>query len=425
MWMTGFDVPSCSTIYLDKPMRNHTLMQTIARANRVWGEKVNGLIVDYIGVFRDLQRALAIYGTASGGGVGKGDMPVETKQALVDALQEAIQATKDFLTQHNVKLEELSDADGFLRVKLLTDAVDALLVNDDTKREYLTMAGNVDRLFKAILPDQAANQFGVNRKAIVVIAERIRSLIPSADISDVMGAVEELLDDSIVPSKAGYVIAEPTTGGSYLDLSKINFEALKKQFEKSHKRIEAEKLRGSINAKLIRMMRLNKSRLDYYQKFQKLIDDYNKGAKNVDAFYLELLSFAQDLNEEEQRGVAEQLTEEELALFDLLTKPDVKLTRKERDSVKHVAKELLDTLKAERLVLDWRKRQQTRASVQLQIVKTLDKLPESYDKPLYEEKCQLVYQHVYDSYYGAGRSVYAPLDGYGRGFGENIPIDKR
>lgn len=90
MWMTGFDMPSCSTIYLDKPMRSHTLMQAIARANRVWGEKVNGLIVDYIGVFRDLQKALAIYGTASGGGVGPGEMPVAGKRALVDSLEEAI-----------------------------------------------------------------------------------------------------------------------------------------------------------------------------------------------------------------------------------------------------------------------------------------------------------------------------------------------
>ena len=96
MWMTGFDVPSCSTIYLDKPMRNHTLMQTIARANRVFGEKVNGLIVDYIGVFRDLQRALAIYGSAAGGEAGAGEMPVETKQALVEQLREAIQDTRGF-----------------------------------------------------------------------------------------------------------------------------------------------------------------------------------------------------------------------------------------------------------------------------------------------------------------------------------------
>src|SRR2546429_7217183 len=75
MWRTGFDVPSLSTIYLDKPMRNHTLMQTIARANRVFLDKANGLIVDYVGVFRDLQKALAIYGSGSGGGSGGGGKP--------------------------------------------------------------------------------------------------------------------------------------------------------------------------------------------------------------------------------------------------------------------------------------------------------------------------------------------------------------
>src|SRR5437588_11581290 len=75
MWITGFDVPSLSTLYLDKPMRNHTLMQTIARANRVFGDKLNGLIVDYVGVFRSLQKALAIYGASSGGGVKPGQTP--------------------------------------------------------------------------------------------------------------------------------------------------------------------------------------------------------------------------------------------------------------------------------------------------------------------------------------------------------------
>ena len=232
-----------------------------------------------------------------------------------------------------------------------------------------------------------------------------------------MGAVEDLLDESIVPSKAGYVIhsegdpvrvSEPAPA-HWLDLSKIDFEALKKLFQKSRKRIEAEKLRGSINSKLSQMIRLNKSRLDYYQKFQQLIKDYNDGAKNVDAFYTELISLAQDLNEEEQRGIAENLSEEELALFDLLTKPDIKLSRKEKAEVKAVAQELLDTLKAERLVLDWRKRQQTRAAVQLTIEELLDKLPEAYDETLYNQKCQVVYQHVYDAYYGSGRSVYSSI----------------
>ena len=89
MWITGFDVPSCSTIYLDKPMKNHTLMQTIARANRVWRDKQNGLIVDYVGVFRNLQKALAIYGAAQDGG-GPGDTPIHDKSELVRQLREAI-----------------------------------------------------------------------------------------------------------------------------------------------------------------------------------------------------------------------------------------------------------------------------------------------------------------------------------------------
>jgi type I restriction enzyme, R subunit len=417
MWMTGFDVPSCSTIYLDKPMRNHTLMQTIARANRVFKEKVNGLIVDYIGVFRDLQRALVIYGSAVGGGVGAGEVPVETKQALIKRLRETIQETREFLAGLGIDLDQIHQSEGFERVHLLDlaiqsiapidDAVDAVLVNDDIKRQYLNLAGDVDRLFQAILPDKAANEFGMDRKAIVVIAEKIRALTGPVDISKVMGAVSELLDHSILPAKEGYVIRPSTSFKGYVDLSKIDFEALKRQFEKSRKHIEAERLRALLSSKLGVMLRLNKSRMDYYQQFQQMIEEYNSGAMNVDAFFAQLITLAGELDEEEKRGIAEQLNEEELAVFDLLTKPEVKLTRGEREQVKKVARELLLTLKTERLVLDWRKKQQTRAAVELTIQNLLDKLPQAYTADLYRQKCTLIYQHMYDSYAGAGKSIYS------------------
>jgi type I restriction enzyme R subunit len=155
------------------------------------------------------------------------------------------------------------------------------------------------------------------------------------------------------------------------------------------------------------MVMLNKARLNYYEQFQKMIDEYNNGAANVDALFAQLVSFAHELNEEEQRGIAENLSEEELALFDLLTRPNLKLTRSEREEVKKVAKELLDTLKAKRLVLDWRKKQQTRAGVQLVIEQKLDSLLSVYTTELYQIKCSAVYQHVYDSYYGAGKSLYS------------------
>jgi len=404
MWMTGFDVPSCSTIYLDKPMRNHTLMQAIARANRVWKDKVNGLIVDYIGMFRNLEKALAIYGSAAGGGIKEGEMPVKVKEKLVDRLQEAMDETVAFVSGKGVDIDEIQKAEGFNRISLLDDAVDLLLVNDDTKHQYLLLANNVNRLFKAILPDARANAFGILRKVITVIAEKIRSLMPEVDISDVMDSVDDLLDDSVAPKE--YVIDKSPEHELY-DLSQIDFERLAKRFEKSRKRIEAEKLRGMLNQKLNKMVRLNKSRMDYLEKFKEMIEEYNAGVSSVDVFYAELLDFAKELSAEEQRGISENLSEEELAVFDLLTKPAIKLSKKEEEKVKEVAKELLDTLKAERLVLDWRKRQQTRARVQLTIEKTLDHLPGNYSTDLYKQKCTQVYHHVYEAYYGQGRSVYS------------------
>jgi len=403
MWMTGFDVPCCSTIYLDKPMRNHTLMQTIARANRVFGEKVNGLIVDYVGVFRNLQKALAIYGSASGGGVGPGESPVQDKTQLVELLKKAIAEASAFCQEKDVDVEKIRRAPGFERVKLLDDAVDSIVVNDESKRKYLTLAANLDRLYKAILPDLRANEFSPARALFVVIADKIRALAPEVDISEVMGAVESLLDGSIAAE--GYVIRED--GERPVDLSKIDFDALKKKFAKGRKHIEAEKLRGAIASKLKGLVRLNRTRMDYLEKFQQMIDEYNAGSSNIEGFFAKLTAFAQALNEEEKRGIAEQLTEEELAIFDLLTKPDMRLTKKEELGVKKGARELLQTLKQGRLVLDWRKRQQARAAVRLAIEKILeDELPAAYSAEIYQEKCDAVYQHVYDSYYGENRSLY-------------------
>ncbi|MEI7990275.1 MAG: type I restriction endonuclease subunit R, partial [Chloroflexota bacterium] len=416
MWMTGFDAPSCATIYLDKPMRNHTLMQTIARANRVFQDKVNGLIVDYIGVFRNLQKALAIYGTGGDGGAAGGEMPVQDKHALVEALQRVIGETKTFLAALRVDLAAIQEKDGFQRIRLMDDAVSEILVNDETKRKYLLLSLEVEKYFQAILPDPAANQYGEDRKTIVVLAEKIRCLTPPADISNVMEAVAKILDESVAPKDQGYVIQSAAGGeigdsGSaaashWVNLSQIDFEALKKKLERNRKRIVIEKLRGVLQQKISQMVAINRSRMDFHNQYQSMIAEYNAGVKNSDAFFAELLSFAQSLNDEDRRNIRENLSDEELTIFDLLTKPDIRLTKPERDEVKRVARELLYSLKTEQLVLDWRNHQRTRAGVQLTIEKALDFLPESYGVELYQNKCDAVFQHVYDSYYGAGKSVY-------------------
>jgi len=408
MWMTGFDVPSCSAIYLDKPMRNHTLMQTIARANRVFKDKVNGLIVDYVGVFRNLQRALAIYGSGSGGGVKPGEEPVKEKAELVAMLKTAIAQTIQFLKEVGVEAEPIIGAKGFDRVKLLDEAVDAILINDTTKKRFINLSNTVNRIYKAILPDPEANEFVPVCALFRAIQLKIEALQPEADVSGVMEKVEDLLDESITAK--GYVIREPVTPygkKKLIDLSEIDFKALKKEFVKERRRIEIEKLRGAINSFLEKMVRLNKTRVDYLEKFQQMIDEYNQGAANLEEFFERLLKFVKELQEEEKRGVSEGLSEEELAVFDLITKPEMKLTKKEEGQVKKVARELLQTLKRERLVLDWRKTQATRAAVRVAVEDKLDELPVVFTREIYTQKCNAVYQHIFESYYGEGRSVYA------------------
>lgn len=415
MWMTGFDAPACSTIYLDKPMRNHTLMQTIARANRVFGDKVNGLIVDYIGVFRNLQAALAVYGSAAGGGVAPGDLPVQAKSALVAQLGGAIGAATAHCIGLGADLAAIQAApDEFHRLARLDDAVEALIANDAAKLRYLALAGDVARLYRAILPDPAANEYNAQRALFAVLADKIRALAPVPDISGVLGEVNALLDEAIKPD--GYVIraaAAPVREAGaglpdhMLDLSKLDFDALQRRFAQGRKHSEAEKLRGALNVKLARLVRLNRSRMDYVRQFQAMIDEYNAGAASVETFFANLVAFAQGLDAEEQRAIAENLSEEELALFDLLTKPAVALTKSEARAVKAAAQALLRTLKAERLVLDWRKQQQARAAVKLAIESALDRgLPPVYTPELFRQKCEAVYLHVYEAYYGAGRSLY-------------------
>jgi type I restriction enzyme R subunit len=397
MWMTGFDVPCCSTIYLDKPMRNHTLMQTIARANRVFRDKVNGLIVDYVGVFRNLQKALAIYAPAAGDGA----TPVRDKAELVGLLRQALEEATDFCRGLGIRFEKVLQAKGLQKVKLLDDAVEAILVNDDTKRRYRLLTERVARLLRAIKPDPAVNAFLPVCTLLAVIAETIRSLGGPVDISEVMADVEELLDRSIATQ--GYAIQARKP----VDLRQIDFEKLRMQFEAGRKRTEIEKLRGSIAAKLQQMVQLNRSRMDYLEKFQQMIDEYNAGSVNAEEHFRRLVEFSKTLNAEERRGIAEGLSEEELAVYDLLLKAGVKLTAKEEQQVKKVARELLERLKGERLVLDWRKKQQARASVRQMIEQMLDRLPPAYTPKVYEQACERAYLHVYDSYFGEGKSVYS------------------
>lgn len=403
MWITGFDVPTCSTIYLDKPMKNHTLMQTIARANRVAPGKASGLIVDYVGIFRNLQDALSIYARPTSKGAI--DVPIKDKSELVKALAERINSVNTFCEKRKIQLDAISQAEGYARIGLIDQAVDTLIALEGDKKQFLAEANQIAKLYRAILPDAQANHLAPRTVLVSFLAAKIRSLEPPADISAVMSEVEKLLNDSIATE--GYRIGATPHSETLINLSEIDFAALQKKFSKGEQHSEAERLKRLITFNLARMVKENRSRMNFIDKFQKLIDEYNSGSRNIESFFKELVAFTKELSEEDQRTMVENLSKEELAIFDILTRPEPPLNKKEKEEVKKVAREMIAKLKAERLVIDWRQKAQSKARVQQMIASYYNDLPSPpYTKELKLKKRELTFGHIYDSYSGSGRSVY-------------------
>ncbi|GGA77244.1 DEAD/DEAH box helicase [Neiella marina] len=409
MWLTGFDAPSVSTLYLDKPLKSHTLMQTIARANRVYPGKSAGQIVDYINIFSSLQQALGLYGGGQiseptpGYGV---DSPAKDKRELVAALGTAIAELRAFLTKHHIDLETIISAptEGFTKLQMLDDASEILL-NPEIKDEFTAFVRQINRIFKAILPNDDANLYVPHRIAINVIYAQMRQKsglsIDDEDVLDVVRhQVNELLDDAITTIQIKSNLPEP------INIAGIDFDALAEMVAKIEKpqASDAERLKNIIERKLQPMMLKNKSRQDLQQKFQELIEQYNLGAYTAEEFFNVLKDFIQELDQEDKRTVREGLTEEELAVFDLMTQ-QVPLKDNERNDVKRIAKSLVERMK-EILVIDWRKKQRTKARVRSLIEEILDELPESYDDELWPKTCSEVFMHVFEKYPGQGQSVY-------------------
>lgn len=408
MWMTGFDAPSVSTIYLDRPMKNHTLMQTIARANRVFPEKDNGLIVDYVGVFRNLEKALAIYGAAEAG-----QSPIEIIDALSGELDTAVAELFEFCSGLGVDLGAMRDAAGFDHIAKRDAAVEALLVDEDTRNDFQQKARQVRKLFKALLPNPKAAAQQQNVAAIRVLAERITEATrpPEADLGAVTDAVDALLDRSVGAEE--YVIravAEGTKPDPLIDLSLIDFEGLAVKIA-GRKRAETDRLAQLLRQQAIGAATRNPTRYELLERIEQLISEYNAGSVNIDEYLRRLIELSQTLTEEEERSAREGMTEEELAIFDLLTQPDPILTDDERGTVKASAKKLLEHLH-DKLVQDWRRKADVMSDVDSTIRRVLDEeLPASpYTNIIFTSKVQLVFDHVLTAYGDDSKSAYTTRD---------------
>jgi type I restriction enzyme R subunit len=403
MWITGFDVPTCSTVYLDKPMKNHTLMQTIARANRRAPGKAAGVVVDYVGVFKNLQKALAIYAATRGG-----DTPIQDKDALVAELEEALAEARTFCREAGVDLDAICAAEKLPRLKLISDAAEELIAPDELRRQFLRKAGATSGAYKALLPDERAVPYLKPVAVLHVLAEVIRGKLGPVDISAISAKIEALLDQRVEGVAITAPIIPGDDRGGRVDLSDIDFEKLAKLFQQ-RPRTANEKLRSAAEEKARDLASRNPTRAHLVEKLEKLVEAYNLGTLDAEAFFEALKKLIAQMEDEERRAAREGLTEDELAVFDLLTRPEPKLTKAQEADVKRVARELLEKLQGLR-VEHWRQKQETRAAVHSEIRFKLNELPEEpYPEGLWDEKVEAVWQFVYgQAASSAGRAAAVP-----------------
>ncbi|MCP5447049.1 MAG: type I restriction endonuclease subunit R [Chromatiaceae bacterium] len=413
MWLTGFDVPSLATLYLDKPLKAHTLMQAIARANRVHEGKNNGLIVDYCGILKNLRKALATFaGTGdTGHGWEGGDAdPARPEEELLADLSEAIAFVRGFLDERSASLGDIKEKTGFARNAAIVAAKEAANENDETRKRFEVMCREVFKKFKSCINVQGVNAHRADYDAINVVYKSLQQDREQADISDIIRQLHQVVDEAI-ETQTDRVGEESEA----YDISRIDFDRLRKEFERSPvQRTTVQNLKAAIEARLQRLLAQNPLRTDFQQHYEKIVAEYNreKDRVTIEHTFEALLKFERSLEDEERRSLREELDEESLAIFDLLRKPD--LDAADIRKIKAVAVDLLSRLKAEKLRIDhWRDKETTRDAVRITIRDHLwsdaTGLPvEAYTEEDVNEKAEEVFRHVYRAYPTLPSPFYAP-----------------
>ncbi|MEJ2652660.1 MAG: HsdR family type I site-specific deoxyribonuclease, partial [Gammaproteobacteria bacterium] len=400
MWLTGFDVPSLATLYLDKPLKAHTLMQAIARANRVNEGKNNGLIVDYCGILKHLRKALATFAGMRPEGEGGETDPARPEEELLADLAEAIALVRTFLDDRNGSLDDVIQKTGFERNAAIVACKEAANYNDESRKRFEVMCREVFKKFKACINVPGVNIHRPDRDAVNIVYKSLQQDREQADIADIIRQLHLVVNDAIDVRPGGQDYPSST-----YDISKIDFDRLRKEFERSPtKNTLAQNLRQAVEERLQRLLQQNPLRIDFQQHYEQIVAEYNreKDRVTIEKTFEALFNLVRDFDEEEHRAIREGLDEESLAIFDLLKKPE--LSSAEIKRIKKVAVDLLDRLKKEKLRVDhWRDKEATRDAVRLAIRDYLwdesTGLPvKSFDEAEVDVRAEDVFRHIYRSY---------------------------
>lgn len=398
MWLTGFDVKNLSTLYLDKPMKSHTLMQAIARANRVYPGKPCGIIVDYVNVFKYMKQALSDYGS----GNDDDDYPAKDIESLKTMIDDSVKEGEEFLSSIGIDLNEMMAEKGtFNKSSAILNAYNTIIATDDGKEKFKVITNTMCNLYEASKPEIFEQHWRNPKFApLKYIHDMFDNSIRDDRVEEAKQRISDVLDGSIsssdVEENSDIVIHE----GKVIDLSKLDVDDLKKEIKHApYKAIEINDLKEYLEKALEQMINKNVERVKFSERFKGIVDRYNSGSSENEDYYDQLLQLVEDLKKESTRANFEGLTEEELELFDLLIK-DKKLTKAEEQSVKLAAKSIYSKLteeKSDLFVVDWYKDEQPKLKVKQAIEQVLDEdLPDCYDKEIFAVKTNLLLNHFID-----------------------------
>ncbi len=401
MWLTGFDVPSMSTLYLDKPMKAHTLMQGIARANRTFPGKQCGMIVDYVNVFKYMKKALRDYAV----GDNDDEFPVKNMEELLKYLDDAVKEAKAFLLGLGIDIDDiLRESTLFDQLEELREAYNIIVDKDEYKDKFNVIVNTLVNLYESAKPEIFKYDWPHTEaySALCYLHGLYHNLIDDEKINRARMRMAALLDDSVIAAnpiqgiKEGFAIYKTKV----IDLSKIDAEELKAEFKQAkYRSVEIDDMKSFIERALVQMLKRNCTRRNFSERYRNIIDQYNAGSADNEHYYEELVKLLADMQEEDSRASREGLTDEELEIYDLLM-ADKKLTKAEEQKVKLSAKRLFEKLrdnKQDIFVVDWYKDEQPRSRVKSTIEEILDEdLPDSYDKEFFELKTNLLMAHFMD-----------------------------
>jgi type I restriction enzyme, R subunit len=374
MWLTGFDVPCLATMYIDKPMRGHNLMQAIARVNRVYKDKPGGLIVDYIGIGFDLKKAITDY-TASG---GKGK-PVIDKEEAVAVLKEKYEVLKAII--HGYDYSNIFRTKDYKeKMKIIQGAIDFIVSDDDKKERFLKYSLELTKAYALSVPHPEALKLADEVAFFDAVKSRIKIITrpPLERQEDIENAVKQIVSEAITTNEVIDIFA--AAGIKRPDVSILSDEFLFEIKNQKHKNLAIELLKRLINDEIKLKARKNlvKSR-EFSEMLEEAVKKYLNKTIESGQIIEELVKLAREIRESDKRGEELGLSEDELAFYDALETNDSAVKILGDKVLKDIARELVITVK-KNITIDWNIRESIRALLRSKVKRVLRKYNYPPDK---------------------------------------------